>query len=236
MLLLVRNDIASLRRLDLESDLEMICVELNLKDSSNIVLSVVYRLPNSGFESIEKFEKFLDASTHIQRSKSVILGDFNFPNILWSNNCGFSQNTTESAYCECLKVHALFQMNTFPTHFTPTNNKGNILDLILTNEPDSISHIESISPTEAGYPTDHQLLEFDVNVHNRRAKNPDRLVYNFKAVDLDALKNDIRTSAALLDSIQYDNIDDCWLNWKSALVDIIDSHVPKIKAKDPTTP
>ena len=46
-----------------------------------------------------------------------------------------------------------------------------------------MSHIKSIRPTDAEFPTDHQLLEFDLSVYNCRAKNHDHLVYNFKAAD-----------------------------------------------------
>lgn len=84
-------------------------------------------------------------------------------------------------------------MNTCPTHFT-ANNKGNILDLILTNDPDMISNIEMISPLDIGFPTDHHILDFDVTMRNVCLMTPKRQVYNYKAADIQGLKKDIQDS------------------------------------------
>lgn len=67
VLLIVKNTLVSHRRNNLDTDLEIICVELSLQCSTNILLSVFYRPPNSITGFIDHFTKFLDSSARIQR-------------------------------------------------------------------------------------------------------------------------------------------------------------------------
>lgn len=97
-----------------------------------------------------------------------------------------------SEFCECFYESSLFQMNTLPTCFTSSNINGNILDLILVKDPESISNIEAINPQEVGLPKNHHLLEFEVNLCNRQMKNKVLYVYSFKAIHFAKLKSAIQ--------------------------------------------
>ena len=93
MLIAVKESIACLRRSDLETqDLELVCIELNLVGSAKILLTTVYRTPDSSpsydFEFMEKLSKFLSTSTRILRSSSIVLGDFNYSCINWVEGFG----------------------------------------------------------------------------------------------------------------------------------------------------
>ena len=179
VLLAVRSNIASNRRHDFETDdFETVCVELHPADSNKIFISVVYRPPDADTSFMDKFSELISNLQHIHRSKCVLLGDFNLPNINWINSFGFSNYQHEFEFTECLKENGLFQLNTSSTHFTPLNNEGKILDLIITNEPDIISSIEVHSPTTMDFPTDHWILDFDLTCRLRRLKTSPRIVYN----------------------------------------------------------
>ena len=164
------------------------------------------------------------------------MGDFNFPGIKWIENCGFvnSQNSTEAMFCEALVDHCFFQLNTLTTHFSA--QRSNVLDLVITNAPQCIKDIDTISPDEDGLSTDHHLLEFDILGHHRRIKKPERYVYKFKGVDLESMKNDFKQSSRITESLSGSDVNNCWLKWKSAVLDITDSHIPKIKLKNANTP
>ena len=73
-------------------------------------------------------------------------------------------------------------MNPFPTR------KENILDLIITDAPDRLMNIATLTPIQAGLKTDHELLEFDFVARPCRVKKPSRYVYNFKSADFENLK------------------------------------------------
>ena len=122
-------------------------------------------------------------------------------------------------------------MNPFPTR------KENILDLIITDAPDRMMNIATMTPIQAGLETDHDLLEFDFVARPRRVKKPARYAYNFKSSDFENLKLQIMQSSAISNSVSCNSsVDTCWSNWKSALSDIIDANIPKARVRDSNTP
>ena len=237
LLIAVKDNPYCRRRSDLETGLEMLCVELNLACSSKIVISAIYRPPDStpsyDFHSVTEFTSHLNNSARLLKNHSLILGDFNYPAIKWIEGCGFSNstNSAESAFCETLQDHSLLQVNPFPTR------KENILDLIITDAPDRIMNIATLTPIQAGLETDHDLLEFDFVARPRRVKKPARYAYNFKSADFENLKLQIMQSSAISNSVSSNSgVDACWSNWKYALLDIIDANILKARVRNSNTP
>ena len=70
---------------------------LNLACSSKIVISAIYRPPDStpsyDFHSVTELTSHLDNSARLLKSHSLILGDFNYPAIKWIEGC-FLWNST----------------------------------------------------------------------------------------------------------------------------------------------
>ena len=107
----------------------MISVLLNTRPK--LLLTCLYISPNC---TSEYRQETLHAISNIQDVRTVILGDFNTPDINWLTLCGgspFSHNL-------CNTLHHL---NYLQLVNTPTHQAGNILDLILTNAPHRISNI-----------------------------------------------------------------------------------------------
>ena len=107
VLLAIKNTIPFQRRSDLETEMEMACVELNFMDATKVLVSVIYRPPNSETEFHDHITAFLRNCTRITKSHTLIMGDFNFPGIKWIENCRFvnSQNSIEAVlriYCGSL--------------------------------------------------------------------------------------------------------------------------------------
>lgn len=98
------------RRSDLETGLEVLGVELNLACSSKIVITAIYRPPDStpSYDShfATEFTSHLSNSARLLKNHSLILGDLNFPAIKKIEGCGFSnsRNSADSAFCETLKA------------------------------------------------------------------------------------------------------------------------------------
>lgn len=67
----------------------------------------------------------------------------------------------------------------------PTRNT-NILDLILTNIPNKLHHIQGF---EDILRTDHQLISFDVDLKIPKKPDVKRTVYNFKKANWEGLKD-----------------------------------------------
>ena len=70
----------------------------------------------------------------------------------------------------------------------------------------------------------------------RRYKSPRRHIYDFKNVDFEALCGAIRDSSLLTDCADNEDIDTAWDGWSRTLIELIDNHAPKIKARVGNTP
>ena len=87
----------------------------------------------------------------------VIVGDFNAPGVNWSSLSGSS--LFETSLC-----NLVFNLNLSQEVASPTHTKGNISDLVLTNNPSLISNV-SISPQSTSYfQSDHFIVSFSLCV------------------------------------------------------------------------
>ena len=211
----------------------MVAVELSLAESPNLIISVFYRPPNNNSSFIDEFDTFLSNTSGLPKTKLLLLGDFNFPNICWLEN-DVSLTSDESAFCEILKDHFLQQVNFSPTRVSTMTLTANILDLIITNEPDSIANVEVIQ--QMPFPSDHFPVSFDFTTHLPGLQKKPRTVYNLKNVDFVALKHSL-AQAQLSDIIdEHSTIEVAYTDWINKLMEIIDSHIPKTKLRDINTP
>ena len=88
VLLIIKNNFVSCRRLDLEAELEMVVVEIELKDAPNVLVAAFYKPPERSSNFVNEFSSFLHKVDILRTNKKlVILGDFNFPKINWPSPC-----------------------------------------------------------------------------------------------------------------------------------------------------
>ena len=99
-------------------------ISLGIKlDKEDLHMYIVYRSPNSSPENNSKINNFINSV----KDNSVIVGDFNYPDINWELLTG-TLHTQE--FLDVLSEKHLNQHVTFPTH-----QAGNILDLVFSNVP-----------------------------------------------------------------------------------------------------
>lgn len=113
------------------SNLEVLKVKLELK--TPITFCVVYLLPLSSPSYHSDLLSYFDFLL-TPNGKTVILGDFNFPDIGWETLSGTSPHS--NYFCDLMYK---FNLNQFVSH--PTHVKGNILDIVLSNDPDLIQNL-----------------------------------------------------------------------------------------------
>ena len=69
--------------------------------------------------------------------KHIVLGDFNLDSVKWDNNNNINtSNNIHLRYTNVFEDHCLFQLLKSPTYY-----KGNILDLVLTDEPNIVRDV-----------------------------------------------------------------------------------------------
>jgi len=109
----------------------------------------------------------------------VIAGDFNLPEIRWDNPIHIGgENSKEYIFVSFCIANGLSQLIDEPTR----PQSGSILDLLLTNQRDSI-----INPKVCPSPvkTDHLTVYFQISVPKAEVENESKL--NFRKSDFDAI-------------------------------------------------
>ena len=123
------------RLLDSPKDLEVISISISTHNP--LVLCTVYLPPNLHLSNQLNLLNYLDSLVK-SNSHVIILGDFNVPDVCWSTLSGVS--TFSKAFCEFVFTNNLSQLV-----FDPTHNRGNILDLVLTNSEEVVRNLSVLA-------------------------------------------------------------------------------------------
>ena len=119
-----------------------------IKSKSNelFIIGVVYRSPNSSsLENDQLIKQIEKCFKNHSGERVVLVGDFNYPEINWSNeSCNKPEGHPSSRFLNIVHTHFLTQFVDSPTHHrglqTPT-----LIDLILSNDPHFITNTRAIT-------------------------------------------------------------------------------------------
>jgi hypothetical protein len=117
-------------------------------DVDSMYFYLLYRPPSGGNLSKEQISEIFRSA----EQNSLIIGDFNLPDIDWVSGTATSRSSSE--VLEAAAAAGLTQAVDFATHI-----RGNTLDLVLTNMPDRLENVQ-----EAGRlgKSDHVIIMCDV--------------------------------------------------------------------------
>ena len=116
----------------------------------------------------------------------------------------------------------------------PTHKLGNILDLLLTDDPRLISNV-NVNGSWNLCKSDHFPITFHVNLRAKKRQQAERKVNNFKCANWDSIN--LHLSLTNWDNLLSDNdIEACWSNFKTALFSIIDVNIPKLTLRNNNQP
>ena len=108
---------------------------------------------------------------------------------------------------------------------TPTRN-DNILDLVLSTNPDIIYDLEI-------YPgmNDHNAITYQVNLSVKHQKKPDRYVYQYKKGNIKNIKRDMEDLCTIFESEnrREKSIDENWTLFKKTLLKSMEKNIPTKK-------
>ena len=122
----------------------------------NTIFSCIYRPPSAPPNSFRSLLNFIrtfihriDSSMH---SRIVMVGDFNLPNISWSDNTFKKIDVNTNSSCE---MFLSFMETHFLSQYINENTRGsNILDLFLTNDPS----LFQLNKSQKTILSDHNLV------------------------------------------------------------------------------
>ena len=206
-----------LSKLIFSSDtIEMIAVELYL--SPKVLICCLYIPPNC---SPTYLENVLIALDSLSADYDVIItGDFNVPDINWCNLTASSQFS--SSLCDVLFAKNFQQIIHEPTHI-----HGNVLDLVLTTNPERIHSLSITDVSSSSCKCDHYLVEFYViSKYCSRNDISSCSVFNYAAGDYDGME------CYLLDKsfdFTCNNIEEVWLHLKFEIFSACNVFIPKTK-------
>lgn len=188
VMIAVSSKFPAKRREDLESNLEIIWVELKLDNSRKAFFGTVYLPPYSKLAACPALEESLDRvrSCAAPGEPIVILGDFNMSDAVWTMADGMkhavcqNHSNVNRMTSQLLEV---FYSNEFSQHnILPTCN-DRPLDLVFSNNL-SICVDYAMNPTSST----HRALELHIDVPSKsKATFVDRMTFNFKKADFDAI-------------------------------------------------
>ena len=203
----VSSKIAS-RIIHSHSSIDMVSIEL--LSFPNLIISCVYIPPNCP-------SQYLTAVLHsieeifLLNKRLIVVGDFNAPDIEWST---LSASTSSSS----MLCDLIFHLNLTQLIAEPTQVKGNILDLLITNIESYINNIV-IETCSSALSSDHSIITFDIAA-TYSFKKTTRYVFDFSKCDFNGL-NDYLLDIDSTSSFVCDNVNSSWQLFKSIILEAI---------------
>lgn len=184
-----------------------------------LTIGAFYRSPTGNVINDKKLIDLIENISSVFSGKLILLGDFNFSSIDWSNwstSCGV--NSIDSKFLNCLRNNFLIQHVSFPTR-ARGSDKPHTLDLIISNG-DFISNVTNFSPLGK---SDHSVLlcncKIETEMQNRLAK------FSYGKGDYNGLRTHVDNVIKNSDVIKPD-VDRTWLNLKSVILEACEKCIP----------
>ena len=185
--------------------------------STTLNFNVVYRKPGQTVD--EDIKLYNSLNTTINSNKeSIIVGDFNLPNINWSNNIGVESESHR--LLDFIDDNFLHQTVTEPTR------QSNILDLVISSQENLV--VNTRTGEHLGN-CDHNTVRFDINLPFIQHKNS-VLVPNFHEANYSGL-------SIALDEItlnQSATVEDAWSSFKQQFMNLQNIYIPLRDKKQAT--
>ena len=194
VLIAVTNDLISSVVTDLDTDCEILWVQIDLIGTKSLHIGSFYRPPNSDMTALDNLNLSLERLTHRTNGNIWLGGDFNAPNIDWS-----SMKVSPMAGGRRQEQQRLIDIsldhNIEQTIDKPTRG-GNILDLLFTNNKSTLQNFVIMPPLGK---SDHDIIYAEINVRPNRMCTPHRKVFVFRKADWDGIKRKLN---ALFEKMQ----------------------------------
>lgn len=198
------------------------CTWVSFKCCSKvIIIGVFYRPPNmnNGFSS--EFNRILcEICTRFPNCTLLIFGDFNFPSINWFTQSVTASETEANMFLQSCLDFSLSQLITNPTR--RTSSTANIIDLILTNNPDicsDIIHLDGIS--------DHDVITGRITGSFNEKKTTVKQIRCYNRANYEKINSEFEIfSTQFINQYLLRTVQQNWDLFKSTFNKLIDDFVP----------
>ena len=134
---------------------ENLFVEIKLNNSDLLLVGIIYRSESGTPENYELLLKTLDNVNSNKYSHTLVMADFNLPNINWKTLHFGKHNKYDQEFLDCIQNNDLFQFIDHPIRCRGLDTP-HVLNLVLSNDL-NIRDIEYQSPLGK---SDHSVIVF----------------------------------------------------------------------------
>ena len=207
---------------------EILSVILKPKTGKSICFTTLYRVGTLGAENLKEVSKHLRSLIKSKPSvNQIFIGDLNLNKTKWPT--GITTCSNERGFLDLFQDLNLGQLINSPTH-----KDGKTLDLLLTNQANIVYDLE-VQPSGKVCKSDHNSIEFKINLKCKRLKSAKRKIYNMKKADFKSINNELNNVSweFILD---YDDINKSLGKFEEIFFSICNKHIPMVTVKSSFQP
>jgi hypothetical protein len=112
--------------------------------SKRVLVAVCYRPPDADNVFLHNLNNFVKLVINSNIKHIILLGNFNFSTIYWTNGLGFADSSSETIFTDMLQDNSFFNLVTLPTcgsyilHQILTTN-ANLVEKIEVTDDEAVS-------------------------------------------------------------------------------------------------
>ena len=210
----VRNELSFTTRHDLVLDIESLSIQLDIKYVKLIIVSTLYRRPDSLVELFKPTEELI-SSIDQENKECIVAGDFNCDLLKPDQN---NPKHIKRIY----KTYGFRQVIEKPTR--TTSNSKTLIDHIASNRPECVSE-SGVIPCGI---SDHDIVYLIRSMRVPRIKKEPKTITVRKCKRFDE-----KAYLSELNKLQFDKIrnltedpDEMWVIWKNWFLNVLKKHAP----------
>ena len=205
---------------------EFIAVKLNCNNGEQLIIVGIYKSPNTSDDNEKELFNLLYEVTR-GSSRVIITGDFNYRGINWDSMEIFENNMINKNFIEVVEDCFLIQHVNLPTRARIGQNPS-ILDLILTNNENSIEDLVVESPLGK---SDHGCLKFKIKC-NHTKENTRRKVFLYRRGNYQQMKTRLQEVNWNVLLGVTESIDEMYHVFTETLLQIQEQYIPSKQIKE----
>lgn len=202
--------------IDIPSRLEIVWV-CSSSHASKTIFGVCYRPPDCSESFVtDLHDNLTNLRSKFPKADVFLLGDFNYPEIDWSNLTSLSRNSRE--FLDLTLDFSFVQLIDQPTR------QHNILDLLLSSAPEkatSTLYLDGLS--------DHRLIQVSISLPASKPYVSPRPILDYKRGDYQSINQSlVDFSHSFMASFFNRSVNENWCLYKEKLLSLVHEHIPRL--------
>ena len=195
-------------------------IDKNVKNPMNVIL--FYRSPNSSLDNNSNLVRLIKNS----KKNCFVIGDANYPRLNDLHYIDCEDDIPSKLRSGQMCVNAAVEKNMTQIVDFATHIKGNILDIIYTDIPESVVSCESLGNLGN---SDHDVIRLEV-IFDPKFNASSEKIRNWRRGDIDGLSEHL--SQVDFDRLLQDkNVDECWETFQATINDAISRYIPLVNRR-----